>query len=64
MSKIYSARMVGEKLNLTHHEVIRRLRRGDIKGQKLDWNWIITADAVEEAMNSDWYKRRQERQAS
>jgi len=58
MAKIYSARMVGEMLGLPHQEVIRRIRRNDIRARKLDWNWVITDDAVEEAKQSDWYQRR------
>lgn len=58
MAKIFTARRTGELLGLPHLEVIRRLRRGDIRGQKLGWNWIITEDAIEEAKQSDWYQRR------
>lgn len=57
MPKLYSARKVGEELNLPHHEVIRRIRRGDIEAEKLDWNWIITEKAVAKARKSDWYQR-------
>lgn len=64
MSKIFSARKAGVKMDLPHKEVIRRIRRGDIQAKKLDWNWIVTEEAIVEAMNSDWYKRRQSRQAS
>lgn len=53
-----SARQVGEKMNLPHREVIRRIRKGDIKARKLGgWNWLIDSSAVDEAMESDWYKR-------
>jgi hypothetical protein len=59
--KVYSARQAGRKLGLSHLEVIRRLNRGDIDGQKLDWNWIITEEAIQKAKNADWYLRRQAR---
>lgn len=59
--KVYSARQAGRKLGIPHLEVIRRLNRGDIDGQKLDWNWIITEEAIEKAKQSDWWQRRQNR---
>lgn len=60
--EILSPRQVGEILGLTHLEVIRRLRRGDIAGMKMGWNWVIEEEAVEQAKQSDWYKRRLARQ--
>ena len=63
MTKVYSARRVGQILGLPHLEVIRRIRRGDIRAKKLDWNWIITEGAVEEARQSEWYQRRIEKLA-
>lgn len=60
MSKIMSAKQAGEKMHLPHKEVIRRIRRKDIKATKIGgngWNWLTTEEWVEEAMQSDWYKR-------
>lgn len=47
-------------LGLSHHEMIRRIRRGQIKATKPDggWNYMITQEAIEEAKNSSWYKAR------
>ena len=64
MSKVYSARKAGVELGIPHLEVIRRIRKGDIKATKLDWTWIITEEAVEEARQADWYKKRQARHSS
>lgn len=64
MAKIYSARGAGEKLGIPHLEVIRRIHKGDIRAQKLGWNWVVREDAIEEAKGSDWYKRRIQRQGS
>lgn len=64
MTKIFTPRQVGEELDLPHLEVIRRIRRGDIKAQKLGWNWVIEEDAVEAARKSDWYQRRLARHAN
>ena len=64
MAKIYSAKRAGDILGIPHLEVIRRIHKGDIKARKLDWNWIITADAIEEARESDWYKKRLRRQGN
>lgn len=62
MSKIYSARAVGEELGIPHLEVIRRIRKGDIKASKLGWTYVIQEEAITEAKKSDWYKRRIARQ--
>lgn len=56
--KVYTAKQVGLKLGLPHVEVIRRIRRGDIEGEKMGWFWIIRENALEAAQNSDWYKKR------
>lgn len=57
MAKLMSARQAGEMMGLSHHEVIRRIRKGDIKARKPGWNYILTKEDVELAMNSDWYKK-------
>ena len=57
MAKIYSARQAGEELGLPHLEVIRRLRRGDIDGKKLGWNWVIAQEAIDNTRTSDWYTK-------
>lgn len=62
MAKLFTARQTGEALKLPHLEIIRRLRRGDIKGRKLGWNWVITEEAIEAAKASDWYQRHLARQ--
>lgn len=59
--KVYSARQAGEKLGLPHLEVIRRIHRGDIEAKKLDWNWIITEEAIQKVQESEWYLRKQAR---
>lgn len=61
MSKIYSAKKAGQRLGIPHLEVIRRIHKGEIEAQKLDWTWIITEEAIEKAAQSDWYQRRQQR---
>ena len=52
-----TARKVGEQLDLTHVEVIRRLRRGDIEGKKWGWNWAISSEEVELVKRKPWYQR-------
>lgn len=64
MGKVYSARRAGEALGIPHLEVIRRIRKGDMGGRKLDWNYIITEDDIEAVRQSDWYKRYIERHSS
>lgn len=64
MAKLYTPKMVGEELDLPHLEVIRRLRKGDIEGKKLGWNWVIEEAAVEKARNSEWYQKRLARQSN
>jgi hypothetical protein len=62
MSKLLSPRQAGERMNLPHREVIRRIRKGDLKATKIGddgWNWILKEEWVKEAMQSDWYKKIQ-----
>jgi len=63
VAELHTPRAVGEMLGLSHHEMIRRIRRGQIEATKPDggWNYVITDEAVEKAKNSDWYKRRKAR---
>lgn len=60
---LHTPRQVGEMLGIPHHEMIRRIRKGQIKASKPGggWNYVITTEAVEEARNSDWYKARSAR---
>lgn len=60
-SKIMSARQAGERMNLPHREVIRRIKKDDIRATKVGWNWMTTEEWVDEAMKSDWYKKAQAR---
>jgi len=64
VAKIYSARQAGDQLGLPHLEVIRRLRRGDIEGRKLGWNWVITEEAVDNARTTDWYRKHLARKSA
>jgi hypothetical protein len=57
MAKIMSARQAGEELDLTHTEVIRRIRKADILARKMGWNWVVTDDEVTAVRNKDWYKK-------
>lgn len=41
MEKYYTPHEVAKKLNLTYQQVILRLRKGQIKGHKMGWVWII-----------------------
>ncbi len=64
MARVYTARQAGEKLGLTHQEVIRRIRRGDIKASKFGWNWVVPVEEVERVKDLDWYKRVMARRTS
>lgn len=49
-------------MGLPHREVIRRIRKDDIKATKIGengWNWVLKEEWVQEAMQSDWYKKTQ-----
>jgi hypothetical protein len=52
-------RKAGELLDLTHLEVIRRIRRGQIRARKLDggWYWLIKSEEVQRVQTTAWYKR-------
>lgn len=63
-------RKAGELLDLTNLEVIRRIRRGQIRARKLDggWYWLIREEEIQRVRKTEWYKRlmrlRASRQAS
>lgn len=58
IDKLYTAKEVALKMGIPRNEVVRRIRRKDIEASKLgDWFWVITEDALEAAMHSDWYLR-------
>lgn len=62
MSKLMSPKQAGEMMGLPHREVIRRIRKDDIKATKIGengWNWVLKEEWVKEAMQSDWYKKTQ-----
>jgi hypothetical protein len=61
MAKYYSASQFGERVDLPHNEVIRRIRRGDINAQKLGWNWLIHEGEVERVKDTEWYRRTMKR---
>jgi len=63
MARIYSARQFGEEVGLEHLEVIRRIRKGDIKASKFGWNWVIKESEVERVKAEDWYNRAIERRS-
>lgn len=52
-----TAREAGEALDLEHIEVIRRIRRGQIRATKLGgWFWIIRSEEVQKVKKKPWYK--------
>lgn len=58
MTKYITAREAAEMLGLPHREIIRRIRRKDIKAVKWGgWSWAVELESVEAAKTSDWYLR-------
>lgn len=57
MARYLTARQAGEALNLEHLEIIRRIRKGDIRAQKLGWNWIIREEEITRVKGEAWYNR-------
>lgn len=64
MATFLTAREAGERLGLDHLEVIRRIRRGDIKARKFGWNWAVPSDEIERVREADWYRRVMARRAA
>lgn len=59
-----SAKEVGRRLELTHLETIRRIRRGQIKAQKFGgWMWAISEEEVQQVRKKKWYKDLMRRRA-
>lgn len=63
MTTVISTKEFGSRLGLGHKEVIRRIRRGDIKADKFGWVYTIDEKEVARVQDSDWYKRYQSRHA-
>jgi hypothetical protein len=57
MAKVYTAKRAGEILGLPHLEVIRRIRKGQIRASKFGWNWTVSEEAIEEVKMTSWYQR-------
>lgn len=63
LATVVTAREAGERLNLEHLEVIRRIRRGDIQAKKFGWNWTIEVDEITRVRETDWYQKLMARRA-
>lgn len=51
-----TAKEAGERLNLDHLEIIRRIRRGQITAKKKGgWFWIIREEEVAKVKRKPWY---------
>ena len=46
-TNFYSVRQAAKELNWKVPKVLRALRRKELKGEKVDWNWIIPKTEVE-----------------
>jgi hypothetical protein len=44
-------------LELDQREVVRRIRRGDIKASKWGWSWAIEQNEIDRVKTTDWYQR-------
>ena len=45
--KFYSPKQAGKLLDLKYGQMMRRIRSGKIKAQKVDWGWVITQTEVD-----------------
>ena len=62
--EMLNTRAVAELLDLPKMEVVRRIRKGDIKATKWGWNWAVEAAEVDRVKKSEWYKKHQKRQGA
>lgn len=60
-----TARATAAQLGLEHKEVIRRIRRKDIRARKLEggWFWLIEQDEVDRVKEAEWYQQYRRRHA-
>ncbi len=50
----YSAGEVAEMLGIPYYKVIRKIKRGGLKGsRKVGWGWIIPASALQSGTEID-----------
>jgi hypothetical protein len=63
MAKAVSAKKAGTLLGISHLEVIRRIRKGQIPAHKFagGWTWVINLDDIEKVKEMEWYKLYQRR---
>lgn len=59
MTDLLNTRAVSDELGIPKLEVVRRIRKGDIKAQKWGWNWAVEAAEVERVREADWYRKYQ-----
>lgn len=57
MSNVLTARELGEAVGLKHIEVIRRIRKGQIRAEKMGWVYVIDREEIERVKTADWYTR-------
>ena len=62
--EMLNTRAVSEQLDIPQLEVVRRIRKGDIKASKWGWNWAVEAAEIERIRQSKWYKKYQRRKTA
>lgn len=55
-TKFMSSSEVGKALGLSRDQMIYRLRRNEIRNQRMGWNWLIPVTELERVPTTDWYK--------
>jgi hypothetical protein len=57
IEELLTAKQAGEMMALPHKEIIRRIRKNDLKASKLGWVYVLRRRDVKKAMEAEWYQR-------
>lgn len=62
--KYISATEMREQLGLSRDQAIYRIRRGDIKSQRVGRAWVIPVSELTRVPKTDWYKSSKQEAAA
>lgn len=54
---LLNTKEAAKRLDIDQREVVRRIRRGEIKAKKWGWSWAIVETEIDRVKSTDWYQR-------
>lgn len=59
---LLNTKEAASRLEIDQREVVRRIRRGEIKATKWGWSWAIEAGEIDRVKATSWYQHLLARQ--